>query len=301
MESVDHTDTFITTAPDSGATAGTVPPGETVAALTYRMIADRPYELRSSDVIFGVWADRQGLAGEERSAAREEFYARPRACLRSSELGRKWGWGVHADDQGRLMVHPVGSAVAPSRSGRRCARWSVGVTLGGQVPPAGVDESALPWCLHGAGMVVPADMGDRFTGRHPVEDGQAGQGGSCASDATRAGDLHAFARGARPCFAQCVGGGCAVGGEPEIRPAHPPVLPRHRRWSATRQVHPQAGRGVRRDRAAKRPPAHEPARGKAQDTGRRRLPCGAHGPSVATTCSRGGSNGRRCSIGHGGP
>ena len=203
-----------------------------------------------------------------------------------------------------LCLPPVanpGSTGAVEARIRRCARWSVGVTLGGQVPPAGVDESALPWCLHGAGMVVPADMGDRFTSRHPVEDGQAGQGGSCASDATRAGDLHAFARGARPCFAQCVGGGCAVGGEPEIRPAHPPVLPRHRRWSATRQVHPQAGRGVRRDRAAKSPPAHEPARGKAQDTGRRRLPCGAHGPSVATTCSRGGSNGRRCSIGHGGP
>lgn len=110
MESVDYTDTFITVAPDSAATGGTVPPGETVVALTYRMIAEHPYELRSSDVIFGVWADRHGIAAEARPVTWEEFYAKPRACLRSSELGKKWGWGLHADHQGRVMVHPVGSA-----------------------------------------------------------------------------------------------------------------------------------------------------------------------------------------------
>jgi len=38
------------------------------------------------------------------------FYATPRACLRSSDLGKRYGWGIHADADGRLAVYAVGSA-----------------------------------------------------------------------------------------------------------------------------------------------------------------------------------------------
>lgn len=109
MEDVDYADTFITVAPDSTAVTGAEPPGDTIAALSYRMIAERPYELRSSDVIFGVWATRQGIPAADRAAAWADFYARPRACLRSSDLGKKWGWGIHADEAGRVALHAVGS------------------------------------------------------------------------------------------------------------------------------------------------------------------------------------------------
>ncbi|MGH7911694.1 MAG: DUF6157 family protein [Candidatus Dormibacteraceae bacterium] len=110
MEAVDYADTFITVAPDSTARTGTGPPGETVAALTYRMIAEQPYRWRSSDVIFTVWATRHPVAPAARNQAWGEFYSKPRACLRSSDLGKKWGWGVHADRDGRVMVYAVGSA-----------------------------------------------------------------------------------------------------------------------------------------------------------------------------------------------
>ena len=77
MESVDYTDTFITVAPDSTAAGGTIPPGETVAALTYRVIIEHPYALRSSEVIFGVWAARRALPADAREAAWADFYANP--------------------------------------------------------------------------------------------------------------------------------------------------------------------------------------------------------------------------------
>jgi hypothetical protein len=109
MEDVDYTDTFITVAPDSTAVTGTEPTGETVAALTYRMLAEHPYELHSSDVIFEVWATRQGIPAAGREAAWSDFYAKPRACLRSSDLGKKWGWGIYANHEGRLGIYAVGS------------------------------------------------------------------------------------------------------------------------------------------------------------------------------------------------
>ncbi|GEK20363.1 DUF6157 family protein [Cellulomonas xylanilytica] len=108
MESVDYTSTFITVAPDTRAVAGVEPTGTTIAAATYSLIASDPYALRSSDVIFQVWASRHDV---DASSADEwaTFYAKSHACLRSSDLGKRYGWGIHADADGRLAVYAVGS------------------------------------------------------------------------------------------------------------------------------------------------------------------------------------------------
>jgi len=113
MEKVDYTDTFIRIAPDSNAGTGRVPAERggrpTVASAMYHRLADHPYEYRSSDVIFDVWADRQEIEPEARSEARAKFYATSRACLRSSDLPKRYGWGIHADSAGYLAIYSVDS------------------------------------------------------------------------------------------------------------------------------------------------------------------------------------------------
>ena len=108
MESVDYTQTFIAVAEDCPAETGTVPPsrtgGPSVAERTYRLIAEAPYERTSADVLFTVYADRREIPEAERPAARAEFFAKPQPCLRASDLGKRYGWGVHADEQGRLAL-----------------------------------------------------------------------------------------------------------------------------------------------------------------------------------------------------
>ena len=108
MESVDYTSTFIAVAPDTSAVAGVEPLGSSIAASTFALIASEPYSLRSSDVIFRVWASRHDVSidSTDEWAA---FYAKPHACLRSSDLGKRYGWGIHADADGRLAVYAVGS------------------------------------------------------------------------------------------------------------------------------------------------------------------------------------------------
>ena len=112
MHTTNYFDTFIAVAPDTAATAATEPPQRptpSVAELTYRMIAEHPYGFTSDDVIFGVWADRRGIADVERESARAEFFAKGQPCLRSSDLGKRYGWGVHADAEGRVAVVPMDS------------------------------------------------------------------------------------------------------------------------------------------------------------------------------------------------
>jgi hypothetical protein len=45
----------------------------------------------------------------ERKTAREQFFSRGQACLRASALGKKFGWGVHSDAQGRVAIFAVDS------------------------------------------------------------------------------------------------------------------------------------------------------------------------------------------------
>lgn len=103
-----YTSTLIAIADDSSATTGTRPPEKegnpSIAFRTWQRIAERPYELTSDDVIFGVWADRQGIVEEDRSDAREQFFSRGQACLRASDLGKRYGWGVHHDAEGRVAL-----------------------------------------------------------------------------------------------------------------------------------------------------------------------------------------------------
>lgn len=108
MSTTNYLDTFITVADDCPATAGTAPPARatpTVAARTFQMIHDHPYRYTSDDVIFTVYADRQGLPAGERDESREVFYSQGQACLRSSDLGKKYGWGIHADAEGRVALY----------------------------------------------------------------------------------------------------------------------------------------------------------------------------------------------------
>jgi len=108
-------DTFIAVAPDSTAESGVAPPvrdpGQlSVASRTYRMIADAPYRFTSDEVIFTVWADRRGVPVEERKLARVEFFSKGQPCLRASDLGKRYGWGVHSDSAGRVALYAVGTA-----------------------------------------------------------------------------------------------------------------------------------------------------------------------------------------------
>ena len=74
------------------------------------MIHDHPYRHTSDDVIFEVYADRHEIPPEDRPAAREVFFSKGQACLRASDLGKRYGWGVHNDAEGRIAAYGVESA-----------------------------------------------------------------------------------------------------------------------------------------------------------------------------------------------
>jgi Family of unknown function (DUF6157) len=115
---LNYYNTLIAIADDCPVTSSVVPaePGArvTIAGLQYRMLADNPYVYTQEDILFQTWYQRQDLpeqSPEQRERLRHEFFSKPQACLRSSPLPKKFGWGLLFDEHGRVALCPASSPI----------------------------------------------------------------------------------------------------------------------------------------------------------------------------------------------
>ena len=103
-----YVSTFIEVAEDCPIDHAEEPPAgakPTIAALHYRLIAEQPYARTSDDVIFTTHALRNGIDPDD-EAARAEYFSKGQPCLRSSPLGKRYGWGIAHDAEGRVALVP---------------------------------------------------------------------------------------------------------------------------------------------------------------------------------------------------
>lgn len=103
-----YENTLIEVADDCPADAGQVPPSrghkKSVANYQYEMLMDKPYQYTSDDVLFAVFAQRKGFETEQLEEERRKFFSKGQPCFRASPLTKRYGWGVHSDDQGRIAL-----------------------------------------------------------------------------------------------------------------------------------------------------------------------------------------------------
>ena len=100
-----YSSTFIAVAPDSEVRSGIDPKYGTVAALQLALLREHPYHFTSDDLLFEAHARRSSIADGDRAGERDLFFAKPRACLRASPLGKCYGWGMHHDEAGRVAAY----------------------------------------------------------------------------------------------------------------------------------------------------------------------------------------------------
>lgn len=112
MKTTNYYNTFIEVADDCPVTEAEAPPErkrKTKVRMQYKMLANHPYEFTSDDVIFNIYAERNGITRQEKAGEREKFFSKSRACLRSSSLGKRYGWGIHYDDEGKMALYGLDS------------------------------------------------------------------------------------------------------------------------------------------------------------------------------------------------
>ncbi|MEM1217478.1 MAG: DUF6157 family protein [Bacteroidota bacterium] len=113
MHSTNYFNAFISVAEDCPADTGIVPPlrggKPSVAGIHLQLILDHPYHYTSDDLIFGTYADRKEIPASERAEAREAFFSKGQACFRASAMGKRYGWGLHFNAEGKVAAYPIES------------------------------------------------------------------------------------------------------------------------------------------------------------------------------------------------
>lgn len=109
VHTTNYENTFVEVADDCPASSGEVPPmkgdGKTIAGIQYDMISKNPYKFTSDDVLFQVFAERKDLTASELEEARKQFFSKGQACMRASPLTKRYGWGVHNNEEGKIAIY----------------------------------------------------------------------------------------------------------------------------------------------------------------------------------------------------
>jgi hypothetical protein len=111
----DPVDQFIEIAPDSTTQQSIVPQVKngkpSIATIEYKLLSSEPYAYTLAELKFATHVLHKQIPAAElkahRQQLREEFFAKPYACMRASPLTKQYGWGAHYDGQGKIAIYPV--------------------------------------------------------------------------------------------------------------------------------------------------------------------------------------------------
>ncbi|WP_228440943.1 DUF6157 family protein [Chryseobacterium phosphatilyticum] len=112
QHTTNYTNTFIEVAEDCPVTQAKIPPEKkekTLASLQYEKISKHPYAYSSDDIIFECYAIKNDISENEKEKEREKFFSRGQACLRSSPLTKRYGFGIYHNPEGKVGLVPVES------------------------------------------------------------------------------------------------------------------------------------------------------------------------------------------------
>lgn len=113
IHTTNYINTFIEVAEDCPVQEAQIPPikgdNKSIANLQYEMVYNNPYKHTSDDVLFHCHAVKNELTSEELKKAREIYFSKGQACFRASPLTKRYGFGVHHNETGKMAIYPVES------------------------------------------------------------------------------------------------------------------------------------------------------------------------------------------------
>lgn len=108
LHTTNYFNTFIEVAPDTPVQVGVVPVSKhakkTLAQWQYDYLTQFPYRFTSDEILFQIFVNRHGLPLEEWELARLIFFSKGQPCFRSSPLPKLFGFGIHANLEGKVAL-----------------------------------------------------------------------------------------------------------------------------------------------------------------------------------------------------
>lgn len=114
VHTTNYENTFIEIAEDCPVSMGEMPPVKgdkpSVANLQFDRLYDHPYEYTSDEILYAVFATRKEVSGTEWEEQRQLFFSKGQPCFRASPLTKRYGWGVHSDENGKVAIYGAETA-----------------------------------------------------------------------------------------------------------------------------------------------------------------------------------------------
>ena len=113
LHTTNYKNTFIEVAEDCPINSGEIPPirgdKKSVANLQFEVLYENPYRYTSDDVLFAVFVIRKEISKIELEEQRQVFFSKGQACFRASPLTKRYAWGIHSDEAGKIAMYSVDS------------------------------------------------------------------------------------------------------------------------------------------------------------------------------------------------
>ncbi|EUJ22521.1 hypothetical protein PGRAN_12876 [Listeria grandensis FSL F6-0971] len=110
---LNYYNTFILIAEDSSADHGEIPQTKrvtkTIGEIQFELLNGHDYEYTQEQVLFETHMRHKGISEANRAEERNAFFAKNQACMRTSPLGKRYGWGLHFNEDGYVKLVAVDS------------------------------------------------------------------------------------------------------------------------------------------------------------------------------------------------
>jgi hypothetical protein len=112
-----YTNTFIQVAEDCPVSACEIPvsKGKTtpIHLIQYKLLTQNPYQYNHEELVFAVHVRRQAIPEAEVQDRKDELWAelfqKGHPCLRASSLTKRYGWGAHYNEDGKIALYGMES------------------------------------------------------------------------------------------------------------------------------------------------------------------------------------------------
>lgn len=109
-----YTNTLIEIAEDSPVSASVIPvvknDKKTIANYQFEKLSQHPLKYTSDELLFEIFAERKDISPSELEEEKQKFFSKGQACLRTSPLAKKNGFGIFHNQDSKIKLIPVESA-----------------------------------------------------------------------------------------------------------------------------------------------------------------------------------------------
>ena len=117
-KTVGYTDTLIKVAADCPVGKSEIPVAKNKTRpahlLQYELLIQKPYAYTHEELIYQVYVLQkeipESVLETESENIKAELFSKGHPCMRASSLTKRYGWGAHYNQDGKIAIYPMESA-----------------------------------------------------------------------------------------------------------------------------------------------------------------------------------------------